>query len=426
MRYTHRISALKARFLSGRLRHFHHPVILAVSVFLVLVLIGGGLLFLGLHHKAKELTVQPNENYIVLLNVDGATSTLPTNADTVGQLLDKLDITLGKNDRVEPDRTVPITQDRFRVNVYRGAPVHIVDGVATYNTITAAATPRSMVTRAGVQLYPEDTVTLTTSDNFVLKPIIGLQAVVARATPVEVTLYGAPPVTLRTQTKTVGEFIKDKKIVITNKDTVKPALNTPIAAGMHIDVIRDGVHTITVEEDIAPPEETITDPTLSIGATAVRQAGSAGKRANTYEIDVQQGEEVSRKLLQSVTTVEPVKRVVVIGTAVYVAPDKTAVMAAAGISPSDYGAVDYIVSRESGWCPTKLQGTHVCPASAPAVIPSGRGYGLGQATPGTKMASAGADWATNPVTQLRWCTSYASRYGGWQGAYQHWIKSHWW
>lgn len=33
-------------------------------------------------------------------------------------------------------------------------------------------------------------------------------------------------------------------------------------------------------------------------------------------------------------------------------------------------------------------------------------YGIPQANPGTKMASAGADWRTNPYTQLRWMIGY--------------------
>ncbi|MEI9914097.1 MAG: hypothetical protein WDN66_03915 [Candidatus Saccharibacteria bacterium] len=52
------------------------------------------------------------------------------------------------------------------------------------------------------------------------------------------------------------------------------------------------------------------------------------------------------------------------------------------------------------------------------------GYGLCQATPGYKMASAGSDWATDPITQLKWCNGYAvSRYGGWYNAYVHWINN---
>jgi hypothetical protein len=103
-------------------------------------------------------------------------------------------------------------------------------------------------------------------------------------------------------------------------------------------------------------------------------------------------------------------------------------MAQAGIASSDYAYVDYIISHESGWCPTKVQGhPGVCPGYAPDPFPTSGGYGLGQATPGTKMASAGADWKTNPVTQLRWATSYAlGRYKSWEAAYNYWTVHHNW
>lgn len=54
-------------------------------------------------------------------------------------------------------------------------------------------------------------------------------------------------------------------------------------------------------------------------------------------------------------------------------------------------------------------------------------YGLPQANPGTKMASAGADWATNPVTQLRWARGYANvRYGSTCGAWAFWQTHGYW
>jgi hypothetical protein len=48
-------------------------------------------------------------------------------------------------------------------------------------------------------------------------------------------------------------------------------------------------------------------------------------------------------------------------------------------------------------------------------------YGLGQANPGTKMAPYGADWRTNPWTQLRWMRGYArARYGSECAAWAYW------
>jgi len=88
-------------------------------------------------------------------------------------------------------------------------------------------------------------------------------------------------------------------------------------------------------------------------------------------------------------------------------------MIAAGIQPGDFGYVEYIVTHESGW--------------RPQVVNSIGATGLCQALPGSKMATAGPDWQANPITQLKWCSSYAkSRYGSWAQAYNFWLAKHWW
>lgn len=89
-------------------------------------------------------------------------------------------------------------------------------------------------------------------------------------------------------------------------------------------------------------------------------------------------------------------------------------MRAAGIGDADFGYVDYIISHESGW-------------DYHAVNRSSGAYGLPQSLPAGKLASAGADWRDNPVTQLRWANNYAvGRYGSWGGAYRFWVANHWW
>lgn len=55
-----------------------------------------------------------------------------------------------------------------------------------------------------------------------------------------------------------------------------------------------------------------------------------------------------------------------------------------------------------------------------------RAYGIPQSLPGNKMASAGDDWRTNPVTQLRWMQSYViGRYGSWAAAKAHHDVNNW-
>lgn len=53
-------------------------------------------------------------------------------------------------------------------------------------------------------------------------------------------------------------------------------------------------------------------------------------------------------------------------------------------------------------------------------------YGLVQALPGSKMASAGADWQTNPATQIKWGLGYMDdRYGSPCGAWSFWQANNW-
>ncbi|WP_327066034.1 transglycosylase SLT domain-containing protein [Kitasatospora sp. NBC_01302] len=72
-----------------------------------------------------------------------------------------------------------------------------------------------------------------------------------------------------------------------------------------------------------------------------------------------------------------------------------------------------IVSHESSW---NFQATN----------PSSGSYGLGQALPASKMASAGSDWRTNPVTQIKWTLNYMNeRYGSPNAAWSFWQSHHW-
>jgi hypothetical protein len=72
-----------------------------------------------------------------------------------------------------------------------------------------------------------------------------------------------------------------------------------------------------------------------------------------------------------------------------------------------------IVERESGW-------------NYQASNPSSGAYGLMQALPGSKMASAGADWRTNPATQIKWGLNYMNdRYGSPCGAWDFWQANNW-
>lgn len=76
-------------------------------------------------------------------------------------------------------------------------------------------------------------------------------------------------------------------------------------------------------------------------------------------------------------------------------------------------ALNSLWTKESGW-------------SWSADNPSSSAYGIPQALPGSKMRSAGADWATNAITQIRWGLQYIKdRYGSSDAAWKHSQRLNW-
>lgn len=389
-----------------KVRSWKHPFAVPFITVIVLAFLTGAIYLVarGTHHLPPVQDAK-----IVIISHDKEQQIVPSKEATVGALLKKLNLTLGQGDVVEPALNTPIDQDQFRINIYRAVPVAIVDNGHTTFTFSAAKTPRAVAQQAGVAPYPEDKITASPSNNPVQSGIIGEQVTVERSVPISVDLYGTP-VAMRTHAKTVAELMQEKHIKLIKNDQLSPAANTPITPGMQVSFIRTGAKVETVTEEIATPVQQINDPSLAYGTKAIRQQGSPGQQVVTYQVQLVNNVETGRTVIQKVVNKQPVTQIEVIGTSLSGIKGD---MALAGIGPGDYQYVDYIVSHESGWRPN-------------AGSPSGP-YGLCQAYPGSKMASAGSDWLTNPVTQLRWCNGYAlGRYGSWGAAYNHWVATRNW
>src|SRR5579862_862676 len=369
-----------------------------------------GLVVVGLIFLSKNGHTYVETNYHVVFVFDsGHKRTVDTQAPTVGALIARLNLNLIPQDLVEPAPSTPIVEDNFRINIYHARPVTVIDGTPKTVTLTAQKSARVVAEQAGLQVQPEDIDSFSQGD--IKDNVIGEQVVVARATPIQLNLYGTQ-VPSYTQAHTVAQMLEEKHIQLDNGETVQPAVTTAITPNMQIFILAKGSQVVTSEETVPAPTEIVNDASLSFGTTVVRQQGVAGKEITTYIVATQSGTEISRKIIQQAIVQAPVPQIVARGTTIDINGDKTSIMAAAGISSGDYAYANFIISHESGWRVT-------------AANPSGA-YGLCQSLPGSKMASAGADWATNPITQLRWCNSYASRYGGWAGAYNHWLVNRNW
>ncbi len=406
----------------SRVHVYNRPYIIPVLGLLFAIAVVAGVLITYQHAP----NLRPSSSHVVFLFDGGKEATIDTKAQTVGELVKKLPLNLIAQDVVEPSLDTKIVQDNFRINVYRARPVTVIDNNnSRLVTVTAQKSARVVAQDAGLTVYPEDNINFAPGN--VRQNIIGEEVVIDRATPVSLNLYGTP-LSIRTHSATVGELLRERGVKLDPRDTLTPAANTPITASLAIDVVRNGIQVITTEEEIPASIQYVNDDSLTLGATAIRQNGSPGKKAVTYQVNIQNGKEVSRTQIQEVIIQNPVPQLIALGSNIDVPSAQRGVMASAGIGASDYGYVDYIISHESGWCSTKWQGeVGGCPTYHGAPTSSYVGYGLCQATPGYKMASAGSDWATNAVTQMRWCNGYAlGRYGSWYSAYYHWLSHHNW
>lgn len=238
---------------------------------------------------------------------------------------------------------------------------------------------------------------------------------------------------LTTHAETVADALTENGIVVGFEDKVSVDMGSRPTEGLEVKIERVGTHYGTESESI--PFETIKKETdlLPEGTTEVKTEGEKGSRVIAYTAEYQSGEEVSRTVQTEIVVSEPVDKVVLVGTGDESTPVTTSsgsssdsepaapsgdysgtspkaiakeLLAARGWS-GQWSCLNSLWERESGWNPY-------------AQNPSSGAYGIPQSLPGSKMASAGSDWRTNPATQITWGLNYiAGRYGGPCGAWSH-------
>lgn len=420
-----------ARKLEHRYRH--HPHLLPIAAVASIAALSLILLFTTRDHSLTSSRL--DDVNIVILHADEETQALPTREKTVGELLENAEITLNEGDVVEPSADTPIEEDDFRINVYRAAPVMIEDDGARTMAYSAARTPRSIADQAGLSVHPEDEVITEPSKDF-LRDGIGSKVTINRSTPVVLNLYGAS-LQIRTMATTVGDLLTEKNVQLAPDDTVSPARETVLSENSQVFVTRFGVQVISTEESIPMPVQTIDDNSLSYGTIAVRQRGTEGKKSVTYQLELRNGIEVSRTMIQEVIISPPVTQIVARGTSgkfenfnadgiparVFCGSPKQrnwknintsnaalgrAMAAAKGWSGAQFNALLELFACESSW-------------NERAGNPSSGAYGIPQALPASKMgdpaACGGANYLTDPQIQISWGLCYIQRrYGTPSGA----------
>jgi hypothetical protein len=185
------------------------------------------------------------------------------------------------------------------------------------------------------------------------------------------------------------------------------AFGSPDSVATIPPIVAGDVRAVTTFETLTTPIQpesiTHTDSALPLGYTKVVSKGDPGEQIATYAVTSVGGVEVGRELVAGFVVKEPTHDVVSIGS--LAVPSRGPVVpgsnrdigqrlaASWGWTGVEWLCLDNLFQRESNW-------------RTDADNPTSSAYGIPQALPGSKMASAGADWLTNPATQITWGLGY--------------------
>ena len=143
---------------------------------------------------------------------------------------------------------------------------------------------------------------------------------------------------------------------------------------------------------------------LAAARQAARRKREAARRAAAEAAADQAAQEQAQQQQQQQSQAAPPPARAPSGSAQQIA---MGMLGSYGWSSSQFSCLDSLWNQESGW-------------NVYATNTTSGAYGIPQALPGSKMASAGADWQTDAATQIRWGLSYIkSLYGSPCGAWGH-------
>lgn len=370
--------------------------------------------------SGRASQVNEGQMRVVELIESSQTRSIPTIAITVGDFLERMGIKVNPEDLITPSLDTELEGSNPVVVINRARPVRVIDGSQRRVINSALADPRAIVERAGYELDEEDNVVWLDSvdeeDTIVLLPTIHI------VHPTTYTLaVGSRRVDLTSSETTVSEILAENLIEFGPNHQVYPPLNTNLEAGSVITLVEkpNFIDVVADSYDLKPVSEGVYD--LSPGQRTVVDQGRPRRVEIVYRVSVVAGLEVNREVITRRIIDPGQPRREHYGITRAWSPltpipqsEREELMTAVGIDPADWRYVRYIIEKESTWRPG-------------AINPSSGAYGLCQSLPANKMASAGSDWRTNPVTQLKWCHDYAQRrYKGWYQAYNFWLRNHWW
>jgi uncharacterized protein YabE (DUF348 family) len=358
------------------------------------------------------------------LRIDGQDRQVHTSAKDVQGVLAAAHIAVSEHDLIAPDLATQI-KDGGEIVVHRGHLLHLrVDGKARdvwvnadsvdealgqlgYNTANLVSVSRSK------RLDQSATSLSITSPKLVTFKVDGKSISVSTFAP------------------TVVQAMAQTKIKLNRPDKVSPAGSSRVR-NREVVTIKRVAHKLSVQQQSVPFQRIQqNDPYSLAGTSSVVTAGQTGLKQLTYQLLYVDGKLAGKVLFQTKVVRPVTNQLTKVGTKPKPAPVQAAApvqqsyassgsaqqIAAGMVSARGWGSDQFsclvsLWNKESGW-------------RTDAANSSGA-YGIPQALPGSKMASAGSDWQTSASTQISWGLGYISGvYGTPCAAWAHSQATNW-
>lgn len=249
----------------------------------------------------------------VALTLDGQERVIKTHANTIQELFNDLDISLRSEDYLSLAANTEVKNDL--AIVWKPAKqVEVIQNQEKKTYWTAADTVKDFLKEQNIVLNEHDQLNLNPDAKLKKDMKIAIQ----RAFPLKLVVGGKKQDVWSTST-TVADFLSQQGITLNKLDRVEPELKQTVTKNAVINVIRVEKVTDVVEEPINYAVITKNDSNLEKGKQKVVNEGQEGLLSKRYEVVLENGKEVSRKLVSEKKMKEKQDKVVAMGTKVLVA-----------------------------------------------------------------------------------------------------------
>ncbi|WP_160725699.1 G5 and 3D domain-containing protein [Bacillus sp. USDA818B3_A] len=244
----------------------------------------------------------------VAMTLDGKKMVVNTHADNIKELLDELDVPLNSKDYLYPKASTKIRND-LAVTWKQANMVHIVKDNEKKTIWTTADTVAGLLKEQKIVLKEHDQI--SPNPETAIRGKLNVKLTIAsQLTYVD----GGKARKVWTTSTTVADFLTHQGIKLTELDRVEPPLTENIPENGVVNVIRVEKVTDVVEEPVEFAVVTKKDENLQKGQEKVIAPGKQGRVSRQYEVVLENGKEVSRKLMNEQSILQKQDKVVAVGT----------------------------------------------------------------------------------------------------------------